>query len=403
MITREEASRLKDQLLPLLAEDTRNTERLFARLDAISKESGVEAHAALILILTQLAFDEAEARAHWEGILAHRHTLSLSLGRDAGLRVAVLDYFMNVNRRLVNPTLIDVEMEEAPTRVDFDPMTGLAGDRAFRVALQGELRRARRYGHTVAIAIFDLDGFGEVNQRLGRLVADRLLKEAAMILGNKIRDIDLAVRPGEDELAVLLPQTDRNGAFLVADRFRREIETHFRRREAGGKPAELTVSGGVAAYPDDGVDAEALVARAAQALYQAKSSGKNAVLVHSPERRRFLRFNLEERRCEIEVLAPKDVGSGRARNLSRNGLLFASPEPIEVGEDVEIRLESGGTGAPLRVLTLRGRVVRLEEAPSGERDRFEVGIAFDLEDGQGERDLFEFLEHAGPERPAESE
>ena len=107
MITREEASRLKDQLLQLLAEDTRNTERLFARLDAISKESGIEAHAALILILTQLAFDEADARAHWEGILAHRHALSLSLGRDAGLRVAVLDYFMNVNRRLVNPTLID--------------------------------------------------------------------------------------------------------------------------------------------------------------------------------------------------------------------------------------------------------------------------------------------------------
>ena len=102
------------------------------------------------------------------------------------------------------------------------------------------------------------------------------------------------------------------------------------------------------------------------------------------------------------MLSPQDVGSGRARNLSRNGLLFASPGPIEVGEDVEIRLESGGADAPLRVLTLRGRVVRLEEAPSGESDRFEVGIAFDLDDGQGERELFEFLEHAGPERPAES-
>ncbi len=401
MITREEAALLKDQLLQLLAEDTRNTERLFARLDAISRESGIEAHAALILILTQLAFDEADARAHWEGILAHRHALSLSLGRDAGLRVAVLDYFMNVNRRLVNPTLIDVAMEEAPTRVDVDPLTGLAGDRPFRVALQGELRRARRYGHAVAIAIFDLDRFGEVNQRLGRLVADRLLREAAMILGNKIRDIDLAARPGEDEFAVLLPQTGRHGAFLVADRFRREFEAHFSKREAGGKPADLTVSGGVAAYPDDGVDAEALVARAAQALYQAKGSGKNAVLVHSPERRRFLRFDLEARRCEIEVLAPADVGAGRARNLSRNGLLFASPEPIEVGEDVEIRLESAGRDAPLRVLTLRGRVVRLEEAPSGEQDRFEVGVAFDLDAGKGEQELFEFLEHAGPERPAE--
>jgi diguanylate cyclase (GGDEF)-like protein len=401
VITREEASQLKEQLLQLLAEDTRNTERLLARLDGISRESGIEAHAALILILTQLAFDEAEARAHWDGIVAHRHALSLALGRDAGLRVAILDYFMNVNRRLVSPTLIDVAMEEAPTRIDADPLTGLAGDRAFRVALQGELRRARRYGHSVGIAIFDLDRFGEINARVDRLVADRLLREAAMLLGNKIRDIDLAARPGEDELAVMLPQTDRNGAFLVADRFRREIETHFRKREAGGKPADLTVSGGVAAYPEDGLDAEALIARAAQALYQAKGSGKNAVLVHSPERRRFLRFDLETRRCEIAVLVPRDAGEGRVRNLSRNGLLFASPEPIEVGEDVEIRLESGGRNGALRVLRLRGRVVRLEEAPSGEGERFEVGIAFDLDAGKGEQDLLEFLEQAGPERPTE--
>jgi len=402
VITREEAAYLKEQLLELLAEDTRNTERLLARLDAISKESGIGAHAALLLILTQLPFDEAEARAHWESILAHRHALSLGLGRDAGLRVAVLDYFMNVNKRLGNPTLIDLAMEESAARAEGDPLTGLAGDRAFRMALSGELRRARRYGHAVAVVTFDLDGFGELNARVGRLVGDRLLREAAMILGNKIRDIDLAARPGEDELAVLLPQTDRNGAFLVAERFRREVETHFRRREAGERPAELTVSGGVAAYPDDGMDAETLIARAAQALYQAKGSGKNAVLVHSPERRRFLRFDLHTRRCEIEVLAPRDAGDGHGRNLSRNGLLFASPEPLEVGEEVEIRLESGGGDVPQRALTVRGRVVRLEEVPSGENDRFEVGVAFDLDAGHGEQELLEFLEHAGPERPTES-
>lgn len=399
MITREEAAHLKEQLLQLLAEDARNSERLLERLDAISKESGIGAHAALLLILTQLAFDEAQAREHWESILAHRHALSLALGRDAGLRVGVLDYFVNVNRRLASPTLIDVEMAEPAARDDVDALTGLSGDRAFRVALQGELRRARRYGHALAVAIFDVDAFGEANARVGRLVADRLLREAAMLLGNKIRDIDLASRPGEDELAILLPQTDRNGAFLVAERFRREFETHFLRREAGGQPAGLTVSGGVAAYPDDGADAETLLARAAQALYQAKSSGKNVVLVHSPERRRFLRFDLHTRRCEIEVLAPKDAGPGRVRNLSGNGLLFASPEPIEVGEEVEIRMESGGGDTPTRVQTIRGRVVRLEEVPSGEDDRFEVGVAFDLDTGSGEQDFLEFLEHAVPQPP----
>lgn len=402
MITRDDAAHLKEQLLQLLAEDTRNSARLLDRLDALTWETGIGAHSALLMILTQLAFDEASARTHWESILAHRHALSLALTRDTGLRVAVLDYFMNVNRRLASPTLIDVEMEESAPRGDADALTGLSSARGFRVALQAELRRARRYGHPLAIAIFDLDGFGDANARVGRLVADRLLREAAMLLGNKIRDIDLAARPGEDELAIVLPQTDRNGAFLVAERFRREFETHFRRREAGGKPSDLTVSGGVSAYPEDGPDAETLLTRAAQALYQAKSSGKNVILVHSPERRRFLRFDLHTRRCEIEVLAPLDAGAGHPRNLSRNGLLFSSPEPIEVGEDVEIRLETGGRDGPRRVQTVRGRVVRLEEVPSGDNDRFEVGVAFDVDPGSNEQDLLLFLEHAGPEPPAES-
>ncbi len=398
MITHEEAERLKEQLLSLLSEDTRNAERLLSRLDALSRESGIAAHAALLLILTGLAFDESAARSHWGEILAHRHAFSLGLGRDAGLRVAVLDYFMNVNKRLSSPTLIDVTMEEAGSHPDADPTTGLAGDRAFRVALQAEIRRARRYGHALAIAVFDLDAFGPVNERVGRLVADRLLREAAMLLGNKIRDIDLAARPGEDELAVLLPQTGRNGAFLVAERFRRELESHFRRREAGPGPAMLTVSGGVAAYPEDGPDAETLLSRAAQALYQAKSAGKNVVLVHSPERRQFLRFDLVQRNCEIEVLEPETAGAARARNLSRNGLLFASPEPIEVGESVEIRLESGGANAPKHTHIIRGRVVRLEEILSAAGDdRFEVGVAFDVDPGTQEEDLLSFLESAGSE------
>jgi len=402
LITREDAARLKDQLLGLLAEDSHNAERLLGRLDAIGRESGILAHAALLLLLTGLAFDEDEARAHWEAILEHRHGLSLALGRDAGLRTAVLDYFINVNRRLARPTLIDVEMQRSPP-AGADELTGLATDRPFRAAVQSELRRAKRYGHPVAVALFDLDGFTAVNERVGTLVGNRLLREAAMVLGNKIRDIDLAAHPGEDELALLLPQTDRNGAFLVAERFRRELEAHFRTRDANGRPADLTVSGGVASYPDDALDAEALMARAAEALYQAKAAGKNAVVVHSAERRRFLRFDLRSRRCDIEVLAPSDAGEARVRNLSRSGILFASPEPLDVGEEVEIRLESADRDAAIRPLTLRGRVVRLEEVPSGERDRFEIGIAFDVDRGYVEDELLAFLEAAGPERSTTTE
>ena len=401
MITRGEAEELKERILQLLEEDTTNTERLLGRLDVLTSETGISAHAALLLILTQLAFDEDEARGHWEGILEHRHTLSLALGRDAGLRVATLDYFVNRNKRLTAPSLIDLEMEGAAVPHGADPLTGLASDRAFRVTLAGEMRRARRYGHRVAIALFDLDGFAALNARVGRLVADRLLREAGLLLSNKIRDIDLAARPGEDELAILLPETTRNGAFLVAERFRRDLEAHFKRRDAGGRPADMTVSAGVAAYPDDATEVDTLITRAAGALYLAKASGKNAVLVHSAERRRFLRFDLAERECEVEVLSSGEPGARTVHNLSRSGLLFGSPEPLHVGEEVEIRLDPAGARDGSPVMALRGRVVRLEELPGGDRDRFEIGVAFDVGHGRSEEDFLEFLERAGSAGPTE--
>ncbi len=400
MITREEAGRLKEQLLAALAEDAHNAERLLARLDSITEETGIGASAALLLILTHLAFEDGQARRHWESILGHRDRMSSALKRDVGLRVALLDYFLNVNRRLVNPLLVDLEMFEATQRGSAtDPLTGLSTDRAFRAAVQNELRRAKRYQQKTPVVLFDLDDFARINQRLGTLVGDRLLRETAILLHNKVRDVDVAARPGEDELALVLPEADRNGALLVAERFRWEVESHFSRREVGGRPVGLTVSAGVACYPDDATTAEALLERAAQALYRAKAQGKNAVQAYAPERRRFLRFDLEPGRFEVEVLGTRDLTGARPENLSRNGMVFESHEPLDVGEEIEIRLaepEVGSDAAPLR---LRGRVVRLEEVADAVETQgssgaglYEVGVAFLVEHAGGERELLEFLE-----------
>jgi diguanylate cyclase (GGDEF)-like protein len=407
MITREEADRLRDQLLGVLEEDAHNTERLLARLDAISTETGIGAHAALLLILCRLPFEDGEARTHWNRIVAHRASLSSALGRDIGVRVALFDYFINVNRRLVQPTLIDLEMLNVDGAAgQSDALTGLASDRSFRTAVQAETRRAKRYGQRVSVVLFDLDEFAAVNDRVGELVADRILKETAILLSNKIRDIDMASRPGEDELALVLPETARNGALLVAERFRREVEEHFSRREVAGHPVELTVSAGVACYPEDAATPEGLLERAAQALYRAKASGRNAVSVYQPERRRFLRFDLQPGRFEVEVLTSKEAGRASPRNLSRNGIVFSSPEALEVGEEIEVRLIDGEPdgATPLRI---RGRVVRLEEIPLADReperspygetqvpDRYEVGVAFDLGGSETEPTLLEFLERA---------
>lgn len=407
MIGREEAGRLRGELLEALREDAHNTERLLRRLDALTSESGVSAHAALLLILTRLAFDELEARRHWDAIVRHREETTSALGRDVGLRVAVLDYFVNVNRRLKQPTLIDLELlDEAGRATGVDPLTGLADERAFRGAVQAELRRAKRYGQDVAVVLFDLDDFRVVRERIGPLVADRLLREVAIILSNAIRDSDMASRPGEDEFALLLPLTDRSGAALVADRCRAGIESHFASRDSGGRPANMRASAGVAAYPSDAHTPDDLLARAAQALYEAKASGKNAVRMHTGERRRFFRFDLTPSLCEVEVVGGRAMPQASAANLGPGGVLLESPEPIEVGETVVLRLhgESAGT------LRMQGRVVRLEEVPVRSKELegaaptpYEIGIAFLAAEGDAERSILEFLERVRTHRVREED
>ena len=396
MITREQAQALRDELLTALAEDAHNAQRLLERLDSIARESGIGAHAALLLILTRLGFEDQEARHHWSEILEHRTRMAAALGRDVGVRVAVLDYFVNVNRKLVHPTLIDLTLLDLEgADADRDRLTGIASERAYRTMLQSELRRARRYEQKVAVVVLDLDEFAGLNARAGELVGDRLLREAAILLSNNVRDIDLAARLGEDEFALLLPETDRNGGLLVAERVRRGIETFFAAREVDGRAAELTISCGVASYPDDASTAERLLEAAAQALYQAKAAGRNSVVTYRPERRLYLRFELEAGRFEIEVLAPADLLAGSVRDLSRNGILFSSPERLDIGEPIEIRLADEARTA----LHLRGTVVRLEElAPPLEPgmqeagDRYEIGVALEVDSSSSPDTLLALLE-----------
>jgi diguanylate cyclase (GGDEF)-like protein len=98
-----------------------------------------------------------------------------------------------------------------------------------------------------------------------------VVHEAAALLRAQVREVDLAARPGEDELALLLPGTDRVGARSVAERFRMLVERRFAEKEA------LTISGGVSCYPEDAGSPELLLERAARALYAAKVAGGNVV------------------------------------------------------------------------------------------------------------------------------
>ena len=169
----------------------------------------------------------------------------------------------------------NVESYETATRESVtDDLTGLSNRRALDDALAGEVERAKRIGNDLALVLLDLDDFKAINDTYGHPQGDIVLREVARVLRDSSREIDHPARYGGEELAVILPGTDLDGAFNRAERIREQIE-QLRIPLNGRGTLKVTTSCGVASAPPAAVDAGQLVDAADKALYKAKRNGKN--------------------------------------------------------------------------------------------------------------------------------
>lgn len=159
-----------------------------------------------------------------------------------------------------------------------DDLTHLFNTRYLYQALKNETSRARRYGYPIAVLFLDLDGFKAVNDTNGHLVGSTTLKIVAKILTAGVRGIDIVARYGGDEFTLILPNTDREGATIVAERLRKNIEEHDYAKDLGVS-IRISASFGVSLFPEHGQDPELLIQKADQAMYKVKESTKNAVAV----------------------------------------------------------------------------------------------------------------------------
>ncbi len=155
-----------------------------------------------------------------------------------------------------------------------DGLTGAFNYRHFMDSLWREIRRAGRFRETFAVVMVDVDNLKEYNDRFGHLGGSAALKAIAEILLRNARDIDIIAKYGGDEFSVLLPNTSIDGALAFAQRMRVEVQAH---QFEGDAARALTISIGIAAYPEDGMDARGLLNRADARLYRAKADGKNRV------------------------------------------------------------------------------------------------------------------------------
>jgi len=163
-----------------------------------------------------------------------------------------------------------------------DEWTGLHNARFLLRFLEDETRRARRYHHELSIVFFDLDRFKTVNDTYGHAVGSALLRHVGQIMKTCIRDTDRAVRYGGDEFCMVMPETPKAGALVMADRVRTGLSSTPYLTE--GNAISVTASFGVATFPADGADGAAVLGAADQAMYVAKSGGRNAVVDASAPR-----------------------------------------------------------------------------------------------------------------------
>ncbi len=157
-----------------------------------------------------------------------------------------------------------------------DALTGLHNRRVFMQRLEEEVERVRRHGSAVSVVIFDLDFFKKVNDTYGHDTGDVVLVAVAKIASKLKRVSDVAARLGGEEFAMLLPETDQQGAVQLAQRLRKAIERHQYLSPAGA-PLNVTASIGVATAQRSAKDVEKLLSSADRALYRAKNNGRNRV------------------------------------------------------------------------------------------------------------------------------
>ncbi|HSA57437.1 MAG TPA: sensor domain-containing diguanylate cyclase [Gemmatimonadaceae bacterium] len=168
-----------------------------------------------------------------------------------------------------------VELEEMNERLkslaSTDALTGLKNRRAFEERLDRELSRSRRHGHPLSLILLDIDHFKSYNDTYGHPKGDEILRIVGRLLTRTMRETDFASRYGGEEFAILLPDTDREGAQHLAERLRHTIES------AKWPDRPITASVGVASYSGQASTAEALIDYADRALYRSKQLGRNRV------------------------------------------------------------------------------------------------------------------------------
>lgn len=203
---------------------------------------------------------------------------ALNVSRSEPDSFSEKDFELFIN--LANQAAIAIENARLYRYAVTDEMTRLYNHRYFQQRLDEELLRADRYENHVSLLILDVDHFKNFNDTYGHPEGDRVLKTVARLIEKSVREIDIAARYGGEEFVIICPEKNGEGSLVPAERIRNAIESFDFR--ISGQPVQITVSLGVACYPDQAKTKSELIQKADYALYFSKESGRNRATLFNP-------------------------------------------------------------------------------------------------------------------------
>lgn len=250
------------------------TERMSV-LDIVDASS----HAFVSEMLRQRLFEKKETvdyifkgrRKDGQLIDVEAHSSVLKLSN----KIAIISLLMDVTDRLHAEKEVLILNEKLMQQSTHDALTGLYNRRYLETSLDRELILAKRHGHSISLIMADIDHFKNINDQYGHLAGDEVLRFFGKLIQQNARDSDIFCRYGGEEFLLIFPTMTKDNAIKRAEKLRCAIEAariHYDKTFIS-----VTCSYGVSAYPNDGLDSDALIAAADSAMYESKITGRNRV------------------------------------------------------------------------------------------------------------------------------
>jgi len=231
-------------------------------------------YSSILLSLTHETYNENDAKILWNKIIDHMKLLEHVLARRVGIAVAALDYLSNIEHILKEPKIIEENKSELVAEFStIDELTQLYSRDVFDVTLLKSVEESKRTQSPLCLVLIDIDDFKQVNDQYGHQKGDEVLSKIGQCINEIVREMDLAARYGGEELAIILPNTDIEKAYIFAERIRETVA------KLTFATFSVTVSIGLSeTYKNRTNTPEALIKAADVALYKAKDMGKNRTI-----------------------------------------------------------------------------------------------------------------------------